>query len=74
MAQRKVKTWDDLLAAAGTSKQIAEVVGLERQSVLNWKSTRKGIPLEHWRKLMSAFGLTVEELFAVHENILATPL
>lgn len=74
MAQRKVKTWDDLLAVAGTSKQLAQVVGLERQSVLEWKAGRKGIPIDHWRKLMSAFGLTAEELFAVNENIQATPL
>lgn len=74
MAKRKVVTWDAFLEVTGGSKPISNVVGIERQSVLDWKAGRKGIPVDHWRKLMSAFGLTAEELFAVNENIQATPL
>ena len=73
MAKRKISTWNDFLEITGGSKPVSQVVGIERQSVLDWKAGRKGIPLDHWRKLMSAFGLTTEELFAVNENIQATP-
>jgi hypothetical protein len=74
MAKGKINTWEKFLEITGGSKPVSHLVGIERQSVLDWKSSRKGIPLDHWRKLMSAYGLTADELFAVNENIQAMPL
>lgn len=62
-----IKTYDDLIEAAGGSLELAHSLGLKSQdAVLVWKY--RGIPGKYWGHLIRKYGVKADTLCTISEK------
>lgn len=70
MSTKKVRNWEDFVQMAGGLVHIAAALNVGQDAVWNWPR-RKGIPIEHWPRLMSVYKLESQELLEINQGIWA---